>query len=130
MINVMWIILWLLGFLGFYILVKKGYYKIFFIWGITYARPWMALPEFALKAGREQYSWEMSPQVPGVVAKGCQKNVRLTYAEVLLLQNYVKAGVQIVINLGSDTFGNPIFQKGLLNLPFPRLMYVMYANAL
>ena len=26
----------------------------------------MALPEFALKAGREQYSWEMSPQVPGV----------------------------------------------------------------
>ena len=53
----------------------------------------MALPEFALKAGREQYSWEMSPQVPGVVAKGCQKNVRLTYAEVLLLQNYVKAGV-------------------------------------
>ena len=31
----------------------------------------MALPEFALKAGREQYSWEMSPQVPrGVVPGG------------------------------------------------------------
>ena len=31
----------------------------------------MALPEFALKAGREQYSWEMYPQVPrGVVPWG------------------------------------------------------------
>ena len=85
----------------------------------------MALPEFALKAGREQYSWEMSPQVPGVVAKGCQKNVRLTYAEVLLLQNYVKAGVQIVINLESDTFGNPIFQKSLQNQPFSTIISIL-----
>ena len=86
----------------------------------------MALPEFALKAGREQYSWEMSPQVPGVVAKGCQKNVRLTYAEVLLLQNYVKAGVQFrVINLGSNTFGDPIFQKGLQNQPFSTIISVL-----
>ena len=63
-----------------------------------------------------------------VVAKGCQKNVRLTYAEVLLLQNYIKVGVHFrVINLPSNTFGNPIFQHGLQNQSFSPIILLCLA---